>query len=73
MQSSMIPVIKILFIRKLYVNIGKRAGQMVAAARVPTSVDLSLKSDGKHPAAYVLNKEYCSEDGKLFDILVSED
>jgi len=39
----------------------------------PTSVDLSLKSDGKHPAAYVLNKEYCSEDGKLFDILVSED
>lgn len=39
----------------------------------PTSIDLSLKSDGKHPAAYVLNKEYCSETGKLFDILVSED
>jgi len=39
----------------------------------PTSVDLSLKSDGKHPAAYVLNKEYCSETGKLFDIIVSED
>ncbi len=27
-------VIKILFIRKLYVNIGKRVGQMVAAAGV---------------------------------------
>lgn len=39
----------------------------------PSSVELSLKSDGKHPAAYILNKEYCSEDGALFDILVSED
>lgn len=39
----------------------------------PSSVELSLKSDGKHGAAYLLNKEYCSEDGALFDILVSED
>ena len=39
----------------------------------PSSVDLSLKSDGKHPASYKLSKEYCSEDSKLFDILVSED
>ncbi|MDU2211539.1 MAG: hypothetical protein E7E18_09820, partial [Eubacterium sp.] len=39
----------------------------------PSSVELSLKSDGKHPASYVLNKEYCGADGNLFDILVSED
>ena len=39
----------------------------------PSSVEMNLKSDGKHAAAYVLNKEYCSEDGKLFDILVSQD
>lgn len=39
----------------------------------PSNVELSLKSDGKHGASYVLNKEYCAEDGKLFDILVSED
>nr|DAO35827.1 MAG TPA: putative structural protein [Caudoviricetes sp.] len=39
----------------------------------PSSVELSLKSDGKHGASYVLNKEYCSADGNLFDILVSED
>lgn len=39
----------------------------------PSSVDLSLKSDGKHSASYKLNKEYCSEDSKLFDIFVSED
>lgn len=39
----------------------------------PSSVELSLKSDGKHGAQYTLNKEYCAEEGKLFDILVSED
>lgn len=39
----------------------------------PSSVELSLKSDGKHGASYVLNKEYCAEDSNLFDILVSED
>lgn len=39
----------------------------------PSSTELSLKSDGKHAASYVLNKEYCSEDSRLFDILVSED
>ncbi len=39
----------------------------------PSSTELSLKSDGKHAASYVLNKEYCSEDSMLFDILVSED
>lgn len=39
----------------------------------PSSTELSLKSDGKHAASYVLNKEYCSDDSKLFDILISED
>lgn len=39
----------------------------------PSSVELNLKSDGKHGASYTLNKEYCSEDGNLFDILVSQD
>ena len=39
----------------------------------PSSVELALTSDGKHSASYVLQKEYCSEDGNLFDILVSED
>ena len=39
----------------------------------PSSIELSLKSDGKHAASYILQKDYCSEDSKLFDILVSED
>lgn len=39
----------------------------------PSSVEISLKSDGKHGASYILNKEYCSDDSDLFDILVSQD
>lgn len=39
----------------------------------PESVEISLTSDGKHSAEYKLQKEYCNEDGKLFDIIISED
>jgi hypothetical protein len=39
----------------------------------PSSVELNLTSDGKHGAAYTLNKEYCAEDGSLFTIIVTED
>lgn len=38
----------------------------------PSSVEMGLKSDSKHPASYKLQKNYCDEDGKLFDIIVSE-
>lgn len=39
----------------------------------PSSVEINLTSDGKHAASYILQREYCSEDGKLFTILVSKD
>lgn len=39
----------------------------------PSSTEISLKSDGKHSASYILQKDYCSEDEKLFDIIVSKD
>ena len=39
----------------------------------PSSVELNLTSDGKHAASYLLQKEYCSDESKLFTILVSED
>lgn len=39
----------------------------------PESVDLTLTPDGKHAASYILQKEYCAEDGVLCDIIVSED
>lgn len=38
----------------------------------PTSVELSLKADGKHPFSYKLQKPYAAENGRLFDIIVSE-
>lgn len=39
----------------------------------PSSVEISLASDGKHGATYKLQKSYCQDDGKLFDIIVSKD
>lgn len=39
----------------------------------PESVDISLTSDGKHSAEYRLQKSYCSENGRLFEIIVSND
>lgn len=39
----------------------------------PSGTELSLKSDGKHSASYILQKDYCSDSGKLFDIIISKD
>lgn len=39
----------------------------------PESVDLNLTPDGKHSAEYRLQKPYCDDTAKLFDIIVSED
>lgn len=39
----------------------------------PESVEVNLTPDGKHAAEYKLQKPYCDEDAKLFDIIVSED
>lgn len=37
------------------------------------STELNLTPDGKHAAAYKLEKPYCDESANLFDIIVSED
>lgn len=39
----------------------------------PESVELNLTPDGKHSAEYRLQKPYCDDNAKLFDIIVSED
>ena len=39
----------------------------------PESVDLNLTPDGKHSAEYRLQKPYCDDTAKLFDIIISED
>ena len=39
----------------------------------PSSVEIGLKPDSKHAASYILQKPYCDDSGKLFDIIVAED
>lgn len=39
----------------------------------PEAVELNLTPDGKHSAEYKLQKPYCDETARLFDIIVSED
>lgn len=39
----------------------------------PESVEINLTPDGKHSAEYKLQKPYCDENSRLFDIIVSED
>lgn len=39
----------------------------------PTSVEVSLTPDGGHAASYILQKPYCDDESKLFDIIVSQD
>ena len=38
----------------------------------PSAVELTLTSEGKHAASYKLQKSYCDENAKLFDIIVSD-
>lgn len=53
----------------------KYAGVIVAerAQLDPSSVETGLKIDSKMSATYKLTKNYCEEDAKLFDIIVSEE
>ena len=40
----------------------------------PESVELALTSTGKHPFEFVINREYCADEGEdtLFEIILSE-
>jgi hypothetical protein len=40
----------------------------------PESVELALTSTGKHPFEFVINRDYCAEEGddELFEIIISE-
>lgn len=39
----------------------------------PESIELNLTPDGKHSAEYKLQKPYCDESARLFEIIVTED
>ena len=38
----------------------------------PESIDLSLTPTGKHPFEYTMMKDFCSDDDKLFEIVLSK-
>lgn len=38
----------------------------------PSSVEIALTTEGKHPFNFKINKDYCSTDGKLFRFVVAK-
>lgn len=74
-----VPEVKTLLIHAIFHNVCNKNIVYAGVIRCPraqidpSSVELTLKADGKHAASYVLNREYCDENARLFDILVSED
>lgn len=67
-------IVNVIFCDPCNINL-KRAGAIIMerAQIDPSSVDLSLTMEGKHAASYLLKKEYCNEEGKLFEIIIAED
>lgn len=77
--TNSVPKVKFLLIHAIFhdpcdTNLTYAGAIYCPRAQVdPSSVELNLTSDGKHAVTYNLQREYCSEEGKLFSILVSED
>lgn len=78
-RTDGVPQVKTLLINAIFhdpcdTNIVYAGVIYVPRAQInPESVDINLTSDGKHSAEYRLQKPYCDDSGKLFDIIVSED
>ena len=77
--TDSIPEVKMLKINVLFhpvCNTNQSIAGVIVCPRAqidPSSVQLNLTSDGKHSASYMLKKDYCSEEGKLFDIICTQD
>ena len=78
-KTDGVPEVKTLLIHAIFhdpcnTNIVYAGVIYVPRAQInPESVEVNLTSDGKHSAEYRLQKPYCDESAKLFDIIVSED
>lgn len=78
-KTDGVPEIKTLIIHAIFhepcnTNIVYAGVIYVPRAQInPESVEVNLTSDGKHSAEYRLQKPYCDDNAKLFDIIVSED
>lgn len=77
--TDSLPAIRSLLVHAIFhdpCDINKVYAGMISIPRAqidPSSVEVSLTPDGKHAASYKLQKAYCDESAKLFDIIVSED
>jgi hypothetical protein len=78
-KTDGVPEVKILIIHAIFhdpcnSNIVYAGIVYVPRAQInPESVELSLTADGKHSAEYKLQKPYCDETARLFDIIVTKD
>ena len=78
-KTDMVPEVKSLLIHAIFhdpcnSNLVYAGVISVPRAQInPESVEINLTPDGKHSAEYRLQKPYCDENARLFDIIVSED
>lgn len=76
--TDSLPAIRSLLVYAIFhdpCDINKVYAGMISIPRAqidPSAVEVSLTPDGKHAASYKLQKAYCDETAKLFDIIVSE-
>lgn len=77
--TDSLPAIRSLLVYAIFhdpCDINKVYAGMISIPRAqidPSAVEVSLTPDGKHAASYKLQKAYCDETAKLFDIIVSEE
>ena len=78
-KTDGVPEVKTLIIHAIFhdpcnTNIVYAGVIYVPRAQInPETVDINLTPDGKHAAEYRLQKPYCDESAKLFDVIVTED
>ncbi|MEE0418757.1 MAG: hypothetical protein UDG86_01765 [Lachnospiraceae bacterium] len=77
-KAGSVPEIKSLLIHAIFhdpcnTNVVYAGVISVPRAQIdPSAVELTLTPDGGHAASYKLQKSYCGEDERLFDIIVSQ-
>lgn len=78
-RTDSLPAVRSLLVHAIFhdpCDINKVYAGMISIPRAqidPSAVEVSLTPDGKHAASYKLQKAYCDDSAKLFDIIVSQD
>ncbi len=78
-KTSSVPEVKSLLIHALFhdpCNTNSVYAGVINVPRAqinPEAVEISLTPDGKHSAEYKLQKPYCDEDARLFDIIIASE